>query len=195
MYVHYSICLHGVQRNKLLSFLFLCCLLVLWELELILYYETNNNAKCYVMKLNSKYASIAVLYPQNPRDFAWQPSVQLSQNLLSSLLHSHDCSYYVSRRILAPPPLWNIAWIQKHITIIVFMHIEFTSFSFERQIYTPVCPCRTNLFRQLTVIYFILCARMNLFPYARCSIRTVEPAYNHIGLCNASSLASDILLC
>ena len=136
------------------------------------------------MKLNSKYASIAVLYPQIPRNFAWQPSLQFSQNLLSSLLHSHDCSYYVRRWILVPHPLWNIAWIQKHVTIIVFIHIEFTSFSFERQIYTPVCPRSTNLFRQLRVIYFMMCARMNLLPCARCSISTVESAYNHIGLCN-----------
>jgi len=116
----------------------------------------------FVMKSNGKYASIAVLYKKIPRNFTRQPSVQFSQNLLSSLLHSRDCSYCVRRRMLASPPLCNSAWIQKHVTVIVLMHIAFTSFSFERWFCTPVCPSSTNLFRQLTVIYFMLCARMNL---------------------------------
>jgi len=147
------------------------------------------------MKLNSKYASIAVFYHKDPRNFARQPLMKFSQNLLSTLLHSHDCSYHVRRRMLAPPPLCNSTLIQKHVTIIVLMHIVFTSFSFEQYICTPVCPFSSNLFRQLTVIYFMLCARMNLLPYARCSISTVEPAYKHIGLCNTSSIASDIMRC
>jgi hypothetical protein len=46
--------------------------------------------------------SIAGLHPQSPRHFARQPSARVSQ----ILPQSRDCSCYVSRPILAPPPLW-----------------------------------------------------------------------------------------
>jgi hypothetical protein len=55
--------------------------------------------------------NIAGLNPQSPHQFGWQTSVWVSQTLTPPLLHqSRDNSCYVSRPILAPPPLWP----QKH---------------------------------------------------------------------------------
>jgi hypothetical protein len=45
------------------------CFCIIGSVLLVLYYQTTSNTNCYVMKLNSKYASIAVLYPQSPRNF------------------------------------------------------------------------------------------------------------------------------
>ena len=48
------------------------------------------------------YTCISGLHPQSPRHFAWHSSVR---NRTALLPQSRDCSYYVSRRILAHPPL------------------------------------------------------------------------------------------
>jgi len=53
---------------------------------------------------------LAGLHPQSRRRLAWQPSTPVSQTLRPSFLSSRDCSYYVSRPIPAPRPLWP----QKH---------------------------------------------------------------------------------
>ena len=54
-----------------------------------------------------KYFIIAGLYAQvqSRRHFGWQPSVSLA-SLTVCLPQSRDCSYYVSRQILSPPPHW-----------------------------------------------------------------------------------------
>jgi hypothetical protein len=66
------------------------------------------------LKLNSNstiqlhaIVSIAGLHPQSPRNFAWQPSSRVSQNLPPSYLsHTIAAATYISRPILAPPSPW-----------------------------------------------------------------------------------------
>jgi hypothetical protein len=54
--------------------------------------------------------SITGLLPKTSRHFGWQISVASLIKLTDLFPQSHDCSCYVSRPILAPPPLW----LQKH---------------------------------------------------------------------------------
>jgi hypothetical protein len=59
-----------------------------------------------VVKLPTESTYIAGLNPQSTRHFAWQPSALGLTNITALLPQSHDCSCYVSRQILTPPPLW-----------------------------------------------------------------------------------------
>ena len=53
-----------------------------------------------------QHTVIAGLISQSPLSFSMTLCLS-PQNLAAFLPHSHDCSCYVSRPILAPPPLWR----------------------------------------------------------------------------------------
>jgi len=67
----------------------------------------NSYPKCMKSVVNPPTASshIAGINPQSTRHFAWQPSAQGLTNITVLLPQSCDCSCYVSRLILTPPPL------------------------------------------------------------------------------------------
>jgi hypothetical protein len=64
--------------------------------------------KCVRSVVNRPTAStyIEEFNPHITCRFGWQPSAQVLTNLTPLLPQSHDCSCYVSRPIMAPPPLW-----------------------------------------------------------------------------------------
>jgi hypothetical protein len=154
----------------------------------------------------TKSWSIAGLHPQSPHHLHMTTfSVSLT-NLTAPLPQSRDYSCYVSRRILASPPLW----LQKHTDLRAhdFAHYpdlwqpRFANVICVRNLETyginPAIsvPCYSYNFNQITLIKCVMDNKLNArnmnnirvcIPYCAGTITTSHPSVNrpvHTRICN-----------
>jgi hypothetical protein len=103
------------------------------------------------VKYLETFSFIATLHPQTPRQFAWQPSASLI-NLTAVQPQSHDCRCYVTRRTLAPLPVW----LQKHADLHTHDFARSPDLSHQPRVANFTLP-EPGDFVELILLYLLIC--------------------------------------